>query len=162
MFNPIKFLTGSKLDAFLQNLLDNGRKLFKKLSELEQQLAKQVSGIVAIVNAHLTNVPDVVYLIIQSFFPELSKDLIVAAMAKVNAFVANVAGYQVGTFEEELTKLQAYLAGFTEDNKWIAATKFVINLFIIAFEPSTVLHKIEAVMEYVYRTFYKGKVVVPA
>jgi small-conductance mechanosensitive channel len=104
----------------------------------------------------------VVYIIIQSFFPELSKDVITAAMAQVNMFVANLASYQPGTFEDELSKLQRYLSSFTSDNKWVAATKFVINVFVIAFEPSTVLHKIEAVMEYVYRTFFKGKVLVPA
>ena len=62
-------------------------------------------------------------------------------------------------FDAALGKLQSYLSKY-EGNSWIAMTKAVVTVLADVFlKGASPIQSVEAVLEYVYRTFIKGKVV---
>lgn len=158
MIDPIKFIKGWRLDLFFNHLLDSGKKLYKKLSDFEKELAIKVSGITAIINANLDKAPPIVFSIIEAAFPMVTKAEIQGALNKVNAFILNVSSWVSGDLETDLKHVQDYLKTF-KGNEWVVATKHVINIVTVFFAPTVFIQKIEAALEYVYQTFVKGKIV---
>lgn len=142
---------------FFSSLFTSTEKVYEELSEKEQQVSKQASGILAIINANLSTAPDIVWQLISTAFPELTKEQVTAALAKAGQVLGALDKTFSGSFEDALATLQAYLNGH-EGNTWITITKAAASIIADVLAPGTVIQKIELVMEYVYQTFIKGKV----
>jgi BarA-like signal transduction histidine kinase len=149
----------SVIGHFFADLFDATAKAYKNLSVQEQNAAKVASGIIAIINANLDKVPAVVYDLIALKFPQLSKEDIAMALAKVNKAIKKTDELNVSPdLETELLFLQEHLKSY-KDKEWIVITKAVVALLAIVFAPQdTIVQKIELVLEYVYQNFIKGKV----
>lgn len=132
--------------------------LYNNLHDTEKTAVKDASGWIAIINANLQGAPDFVFDLIQKKFPGVTKDSAAGTLNKVNAALMKMDADTPDNFEGALGKLQSYLSKY-EGNTWIAMTKAVVTVLADVFlKGASPIQSIETVLEYVYRTFIKGKV----
>lgn len=134
--------------------------IYGKLQTGEQEAIKQASGIIAIVNANLQLVPEQVWDIIQTKFPDVTEEHVTELINKLNATIAAVDDYISEDYGTALIKLQAYLAQYVNThNVWAAITRSVVEILAdIKLNGKLNIQTITTVLEFVYQTFIKGKV----
>jgi hypothetical protein len=133
--------------------------LYNKLHDTEKKAVQGASGWIAIINANLQATPDFVFDLIHQKFPDVTKESIANALNKLNAEILKVDANTPDDFGTALSKLQEYLSKY-QGNTWIAITRAVVAVLSdILLNGTTPIQKIETVLEYVYRTFVKDKVI---
>lgn len=136
--------------------------LYDNLHDTEKTAVKDASGWIAVINANLQAAPDFVFELIQKKFPGVTKESVAETLNKVNATLMKADANTPDNFASALGKLQTYLGKY-EGNAWIAMTKAVVTVLADVFlKGASPIQSIEAVLEYVYRNFVKGKVVAVA
>src|SRR4051794_12294726 len=147
-----------KIGIWHPSIEDAIESLYNKLHDTEKDAVKNASGWIAIINANLQEAPDFVFNLIQQKFPSITKENAAETLNKLNAAILKVDINTPDDFDTALTKLQAYLSKY-EGNTWIAITRAVVSVLSDVFLKGTSpIQTIETVLEYVYRTFIKGKV----
>lgn len=148
----------AKIGIWHPSIEDAVEHLYNKLHDFEKEAIKDASGWIAIINANLQAAPDFVFNLIQQKFPGVTKENAAETLNKLNAAILKVDASITDDFDAALAKLQDYLSKF-EDNSWIAITRAVVSVLTDIFlKGATPIQTIETVLEYVYRTFIKGKV----
>ncbi len=151
-----KFL--DKIGIWHPSVEETFKNLYDKLHDTEKTAVKDASGWIAIINANLQATPDAVFNLIQNKFPGVTKESIAGALNKVNAAILKVDANTPNDFDAALGMLQSYLGQY-EGNTWIAITKSVVTVLSDVFlKGASPIQSVETVLEYVYRTFIKGKV----
>jgi hypothetical protein len=142
-----------KLFGWVGDIFHNGAdKLWSELTPEEQAALKQGSGIVAIINAHLKDVPTVIEDAIKTEFPEIDfttlETEIVTIAKDLNLTLPTL------DFTGAITAIQAYLSSKV-GTKWEWASSALAELITVALSPTTLFQKVSVLMEYVYNTFFK-------
>ncbi len=152
----------SKIGVWRPSIEEAIKDLYDNLHDAEKTAVKEASGWIAIINANLQGAPDFVFDLIQKTFPEVTKESIATALNKANATLLKTESNTPDDFGTALAKLQSYLSQY-EGNSWIAMTKAVVTVLADVFlKGASPIQSIEAVLEYVYRTFIKDKIVASA
>lgn len=133
--------------------------LYNHLHEKEQIAIQKASGWIAIVNNNLQAAPDVVFDLIHEQFPDVTKESITDAINKVNAAFLKVEDSTPADYETALGKLQQFLNNYKDDTKNVVIRSVVTILSKILMSGTKPVQIIETVLEYVYQTFVKGKIV---
>ena len=137
---------------------DAVKDLFTHLPETEQKAITAASGIIAIVNANLDKVPDVVFSLVQQKFPDITKEKLTEGLNKLNGDLIKTGDNMPTDFAGALGVLQGYLGKY-EGNTWEVISKSVVTVLANVFlGGGSSIQKIDAVLEFVYRNFIKGKV----
>lgn len=132
--------------------------LYNKLQDTEKTAVKDASGWIAIINANLQAAPDFVFDLLQKAFPGITKETATEKLNQLNAAILKVDTEIPDDFNGALGKLQAYLSKY-EGKPWISITRAVVSVLTDIFlKGASPIQAIETVLEYVYRTFIKGKV----
>ena len=135
---------------FMIGLANRSAKAFHDLEAGEQLALKWASGIIAVINANLTENKDLINLLLSKLFPTLSVEVIQSKLIVAANLLFKANGLIMKSPDEALTLITNYLAGYS-DNNWIAATKNVVTFLFNAFFPNAAaLQKVIAGMDYVY------------
>jgi len=134
--------------------------LYNNLQDTEKTAIKNASGWIAIINANLQSAPDFIFNLVQQKFPEVTKESVTNTLNRLNTAILRVDANTPDDLNTALSKLQSYLGKY-EGNTWIAITRAVVSVLSdILMKGASPIQTIETVLEYVYRTFIKGKVAV--
>lgn len=132
--------------------------VYNQLADAEKIAIADASGWIAVINANLNAVPDFVFQLIQTKFPEATKDKVTEVVSKVNAALHLVEDNTPATFEDAVTALQAYLSKY-DGSVWIAITKAVVSIAAnILVDGKLSIETISTVLDLVYHTIVKPKV----
>jgi hypothetical protein len=131
---------------------------YDMLHDDEKIAIKSASGIFAVINTNLEAAPDFLWDILESKFPGLTKDTVTGFLNHINTQMKVIDGAIPDDFNTALTKLREYLNGFEGDG-WIGMVRMAVE-FGASFLSNGKLsiQAIIPVLEYVYRTFIKGKI----
>ena len=147
-----------KIGIWHPSIEDAIENLYNNLHDTEKTAIKDASGWIAIINSNLKAAPDFVFNLIQQKFPSVTKESIADSLNKLNASILKVDANTPDDFDTALSKLQAYLSKY-EGNSWVAITRAVVSVLSdILLKGASPIQTIETVLEYVYRTFIKGKI----
>ena len=141
------------------NLFNAMEKAWNKLTELEKKISVQASGIIAILNKNLIETPDMFFLLVQEKFPDITRvklsQMLLTAVRIIGIADKNTAY----SFEEAVKMLQTYLSTF-KGNAWQVNTMSAVNALLTVLLPSTsLMSKITAVWEFVYKKKVVGTIV---
>jgi hypothetical protein len=141
--------------GFFVGLFNAAKKQWIKLEALEQTTATYASGLIAIINKDLTQIPDEFWAVVQANFPALTKDQVTAWMNSAVKFLDIANADASLSFEDALAALQAYLSKHT-GNAWIVATQGLVGVFLTVISPNiSDIQKITSIMEYIYLDIVK-------
>lgn len=147
----------NKFFAWLSNLFSAMQRAYKKLTIVEQELSVKASAIIAIINANLLESPNVVFSLIQSKYPEITREEISKYLAGIKAVIGIADDAAKKTLETNLIDLQNYLA-IHDRNIWVHRTQTLVGALIAILLPSSPLEKIVSVLEYIYQKLVKNKI----
>lgn len=128
---------------------------YNKLSKSEQELSKQASGLIAIINKNLTANPDFVLEVINSKYPNLNREKIFEILKKAGIIFGVIDNTFDGTLEDALIKIQDLLKNTPSKNIWVIITQTIVVIAVEILSPTTPIQKIMFVIEYVYQKFIK-------
>lgn len=132
--------------------------IYEQLESSEQLAIQEASGLIAVINANLDATPDFIFEIIKLKFPEISKEKVTEVLSKATIALKLVEDNTPENFDDAIVELQVFLSKY-EGSTWINATKFVVTeLANVLTHRETPVEIIATVLDFVYRTFIKGKI----
>lgn len=154
------FLT--KVEVDVEGLFNEAKAEYLKLAPKVQAASAAASGIIAILNKDVNTVPDQVWALIETKYPDVTKDTVTAFLVKANNVVngANTLSANA-TFEEALAALNAYLQTL-QGNTWITIIKAIVAIGVDIITPGTIIQKVELIIEYIYQNLVKPHLAVAA
>lgn len=148
----------SKFFSWVGSLFNSMKKVWNKLSDFEKQISVKASGIIAIINANINESPQVLFLLIQTKFPEVTKDKLQSYLTKASGVLGIADSTANLSFEDAVKAFQTYL-GKQSGNKWVAVTQGAVGALLSVLSPdATPINKITVILEYVYQNFVKNKI----
>lgn len=142
--------------TFFAGLFTSMKKLYSKLTEKEQELSLFASHFFAIVNENLDATPEVLFKIIQSKYPNFTRQQLTSYVNDLTNKMRIADSYAATSLEENLALLQKHLSKYS-GNGWKAETLNGVNILITLLLPGTPLQKITTVLEYIYTKLVKGR-----
>jgi hypothetical protein len=143
-----------KLLGWVGDIFHNAmQKLWDSLSASEQASFKHGSGVIAIINKHITEVPEVIVAEIETEFPDL--DLSALEQSLLN--VCTTLGITPPTIDIKgaIAAIQAWLGSKT-GKIWEWASSAAAELVTVALMPNeTFFEKVSLLIQWVYDTFIK-------
>ncbi len=144
--------------VWLKNLFNSMEKIWEHLGADEQAASLKASGYIAIINANLGQVPDVVFKLIQEKFPNVTPESVQADLIKAGTYLKIADGVATMSLEDAIKAFQTHLSSVT-GNDWVATTQHAVAALLNVLLPSTTpLQKITTILEFVYDNFVKGKI----
>ena len=132
--------------------------LYSKLHGSEQAAIKMASGWIAVINSNLQATPEVIFTILQTKYPGVTRQNVTNVLNELNGALLKIDTATPEDFNTALARLQEYL-GKHEGNVWIALTRAAVGVLADIFlKGKSPIQVIETVLEYVYQTFIKGKI----
>lgn len=131
---------------------------YEKLHDAEKLAIQDASGLIAIINANAKAAPDILFQVIENKFPAITKESVTDFLNKLNAQILHADAEIPDTFEDAVSKIQAYLSKY-EGKTWGVITKAVVTIGAdILMNGAKPIQIIDFVLEYVYQTFVKPKI----
>lgn len=130
---------------------DSADKLWDELTPEEQNNIKHGSGIVAIINNHLSDVPEAITKAIQDEFPDLNIVSLETALVTICNDL-NISG--ITDIDGAIAAIQKWLSDKV-GTKWEWASSALAELITVGLGPGSVFQKITILIEYAYQKFIK-------
>lgn len=141
---------------WVKGLFNAAEKAWHKLEPEIQDALLKGSGIIAVINENLGKTPDVVFELIQSKFPDISKEKLHEVLTVVDKQFGTAATIEDPDLLTTIENLQEFLSGL-QGNVWQGISSSMAQVLSIAFaDEKTPFAKIQMLMEYVYNEFVKG------
>jgi len=138
------------------DLFDSAAKAWNKLEPKVQDALLKGSGIISVINQNLEATPDEVFDLIEKKFPDVTKENLTEALAKVTDKLKVAEDIENPDLLTTIKNLQAYFAGF-KGKFWEGTASTASQLLSIALSPDeTPFAKVAMFIEYVYRKKIKG------
>ena len=133
------------------DLFDSAAKAWNKLEPKVQDALLKGSGIISVINQNLEATPDEVFDLIEKKFPDVTKENLTEALAKVTDKLKVAEDIENPDLLTTIKNLQAYFAGF-KGKFWESTASTASQLLSIALSPDeTPFAKVAMFIEYVYR-----------
>jgi hypothetical protein len=133
------------------DLFDSAAKAWNKLEPKVQDALLKGSGIISVINQNLEATPDEVFDLIEKKFPDVTKENLTEALAKVTDKLKVAEDIENPDLLTTIKNLQAYFAGF-KGKFWEGTASTASQLLSIALSPDeTPFAKVAMFIEYVYR-----------
>lgn len=147
-----------KIGLFFTGLFNAAARTWAKVSPEVQDALKHGSGILAIINQHVTEAPDFVIELIQKAYPKLDRPALLAGLRGVSLGLNVANGIIDNDLQGTVERLQKYLAGLKSERAafWAGISSLAAKLLALALAPKgTKWATFEALMEFVYQRFIK-------
>jgi hypothetical protein len=149
-----------KVGDFFSHIFDGAKKTWDKLEPAIQSAMVDASGIIAVINQKIDATPDELKALIQEKFPNLPLEKIEEGVRKAAEGVGAGVDATSGDLTHMLEVLQAKLQSVKAEDgsKWAGLSSLGAKLIAVALAPKgTKWGVFESLMEFVFRTFVKGK-----
>jgi|GEM_PF-2160812 len=147
-----------KIGLFFTSLFNAAARTWANVSPEVQDALKQGSGILDIINKHVTESPDIVIRLIQHAFPNVDRESLLVGLRAVTEGLNIADGIVDNDLNETVNRLQKYLSGLKSERAqfWAGISSLAAKLLALAFAPKgTKWATFEALMEFVYQRFIK-------
>lgn len=144
-----------KLFGWIGDIFENAAKrLWDNLTSEEQASLKHGSGVISIINQHLTDTQEAIKTAIEETFPDLQ----LAKLEQALLAVCLTFGIKPPTLDINGTieGLQQWLSEKENDKVWRWASSAAAELLAVTLTPNTtVFEKVSVLIQWVYDTFIK-------
>lgn len=149
----------SKLFAFkflwLTDLFTAMEKGWNHLTDEEKLISSKASGWIAIINANLTQVPDVVYKLIQAKFPDVTPETVAAELQKAGVILGIADKEASLSFTDAIAAFQTWL-GKQTGKAWETISIAAVHALLTVMLPTTTpLEKISTILQFIYDEIVK-------
>src|SRR5690348_10629415 len=99
----------AKLGIWHPHFEDTIKAIYADLQDDAKEAIHAASGIIAVINEHLKEVPDFVYKAIQKKYPSITPEHLTELLNKLNSAIQGAGANLDDDYDTALTKLQQYL-----------------------------------------------------
>lgn len=146
------------LKAVIASIVSASRATWIRLTELEQKISVEISGLLAVVTQHVGKPDDIIWGIASLAFPTLTKEMALAYLAKGAAILGIADSIANWTWATAIAAVQAWCLPLIGD-AWAKALGGLFNVIYNAFAPNgTFAQTVLNIRDWLYATFVKPKV----